>query len=87
MATWSRCGGGGSRAALRTKQLPQKNLTEKEQQQLDASLEQVNAARDRGDFEALVMGLRDALHVLNPAVAIVEVDGDDMTPTPPPTKH
>lgn len=59
----------------------------KEQQQLDASLEQVNAARDRGDFEALVMGLRDALHVLNPAVAIVEVDGDDMTPTPPPTKH
>ena len=81
---------GGLKGALRTiHQLPQKNLAEKEQQQLDASLKQVNAARDRGDFDALVMGLRDANHVLNrlPAgVAIVEVDGDDMTPTPV-TRH
>ena len=58
------------------------NLTAKAQRQLDASIEQVNRSRERGDLDALAMGCKEILKVLRPPSTLAAVEADPHTGGP-----
>ena len=55
------------------------DLTEKDQRQLDASVETVRLAHGRGDHDALMTACRDVLRVLRPPSELAAVEADPLT--------
>ena len=58
------------------------DLTEKDQKQLDASVETVRLAHGRGDHDALRTACREVLRVLRPPSELAVVEADPFTGGP-----